>query len=863
MTSIGDRFRGMLSTMRSRRSKNTRRKPKTKTYAAAKQPRTWGSVALAIVKWGLIAGVAMAAIGAASIAMMFWMYGSDPELPSIRDVGDYDPIQVTRVRASDDEVVGEIFEQRRRFMTMDEIPEMVVEAFISAEDANFFEHEGIDYVGMVRAAIVNLRSGQTRQGASTITQQVVKTFLLTPERTFKRKVQEIILARRLENSLDKDEILTLYLNQIYFGHGRYGLREAAEYYFAKSPEELNVGEAAVLAGLPQAPNRISPKRPQNVRRAKSRQTYVLSRMAHRGIITEEEAQHWIDEPIRVVGDPYPALGEAPEWVEIVRRELVERYGEDALTRLGADVVTTLDRDVQRLAREALRAGLRDADERHRYGRPIRRVAEDRIELALARLGRDLPERGPQPRERYQGIVVEVHDDPEELLVDLGGYQASIVLGTPRDARYNPDELPPSERFGVGDLVHVAVPGERDDRGERAPTLSENELVLAPGPQGAVVVMDPHSREVLALAGGYELRIGDFNRATQAMRQPGSTFKPFVYAAALDTEEFTPASIVNDAPEVYDLWQPSNYEAGEFAGPLRLRVALARSINTVAIRVMYDIGPPAVAELARWMGIRSELPEHLSLALGSGEVTPLELTNAFATFAAGGKVGEPRFIQEVAGKREPPVELDEALRPEVAYLVTHMLRSVVTEGTAGRAARLPTHVVGKTGTSNDGRDNWFVGMSPSYVVGVWVGFDENLRIGRGATGGRNALPVFIEIMEELGKRERVASFERPPGVVDARIDEESGLLAYEGASDESSTIEVFLEGTAPTDRALAPDEVDAASFVLDQYADYGDGGGWGLGDYEDDDGDEADEDGGGGIFGGEGASGGGGGASPRP
>jgi penicillin-binding protein 1A len=369
-------------------------------------------------------------------------------------------------------------------------------------------------------------------------------------------------------------------------------------------------------------------------------------------------------------------------------------------------------------------------------------------------------------------------------------------------------------------------------------------------------MDPHTREVLAMVGGYEQRVGDFNRSTQARRQPGSTFKPFVYAAAVDTGEFTAASIVNDAPEVYDLWKPRNFEAGEFAGPMRLRHALARSINTVAIRVMYDLGPPVVAEMARWMGIESELPEHLSLALGSGEVTPLELTNAFATFAAGGKVAPPRFVADIAGEPEPPAEMVEAIRPEVAYVMTEMMRSVVTEGTAGRAARLRSYVVGKTGTSNDARDNWFVGMSPSFVVSVWVGFDENLPVGRGATGGRNALPIFISIMEELGQRERLTRFERPPGVVDARIDRESGLLAHDGASDESSYIEVFLAGTVPTERALAPDEVDAASFVLDEYADFSDGG-WGF-----DDGDEGeDEDQGdrGGIFGG----GGGDGASPRP
>lgn len=835
--------------MRGNAGSKSRKRSEKKPVArrGAQRPNTWGRRVLKTLKWLVILGVALAAAGAAVLATMFWIYGSDPDLPSVEEIGDYDPYEVTRVRASDGKVVGEIFHERRRYADLEEIPDRVVQAFIAAEDESFFEHEGIDYVSMVRAALVNLRYGETRQGASTITQQVVKTFLLTPDRTFKRKIQEVILARRLEEALSKEKILSLYLNQIYFGHGRYGLHSAAEFYFAKEPSDLTVGEAALLAGLPQSPNRLSPKREDNAERAKGRQTYVLRQMAEAGFISDEEALRWIERPIEVAADPFPAIGEAPEWVEIARRELASEHGEEALARLGAEVHTTLDRDIQALARSSLQAGLRAADERHDYGRPIRSIPEDRIDLRLARLERQLPDDGPRPAERYRAIVREVQDDPEELLVDLGDYEASIVLGTPVDARYNPGGLPPSERFSPGDLIHVvAAAGEVHE--ERGPTLAEREVRLAPGPEGAAVVMDPQTREVLAIVGGYSQRIGDFNRATRAMRQPGSAFKPFVYAAALDTEEFTPATIVNDAPEVYDLWQPQNYEAGEFAGPVRLREALARSINTVAIRLAYDVGPEEVAELARWTGIESELPAHLSLALGSGEVTPLELTNAFATIAAGGEVAPPRFVDRVSDDEVPTAEPRDALRPEVAYLTGHMMRSVVTGGTAARANVLDAPVMGKTGTSNDARDNWFVGMTPSFVVGVWVGFDDNLRIGRGATGGRTALPVFIDIMEELSERERETNFERPAGIVEERVDEETGLLAHDEAPAESTYVEVFLEGTEPTEQAPAPGEVDAASFVLEQYDD---GPAWGLGE---DDGDEGEGDEEGGIFGGEGDEG---------
>jgi penicillin-binding protein 1A len=334
----------------------------------------------------------------------------------------------------------------------------------------------------------------------------------------------------------------------------------------------------------------------------------------------------------------------------------------------------------------------------------------------------------------------------------------------------------------------------------------------------VVVLDPHSREVLAMAGGYRTRVADFNRATMARRQPGSAFKPFVYAAAIETGEMTAASIINDAPEVYNLWKPENYERGAFAGPVRLRVALARSINTVAIRVLHDVGPERAAELARRMGIESQLPTTLSLALGSGEVTPLELTNAYATFAAGGKVPPPRFIAAIDGERIEPEPEQEALGPEAAFVLVDMMRSVVEEGTAGRARALRLPVSGKTGTSNDARDGWFIGMTPNLVVGVWVGFDDNRPLGRGEGGSRSALPIYVKVMEALGARERARSYTRPPGVVEARIDKATGLLAPVGAQADDVYTEVFLEGTVPVETAPAPGQVDGADFVLDSYDD---------------------------------------------
>jgi penicillin-binding protein 1A len=800
----------------------------------ARPPLSNKQLVLRTLKWGAIGGLALTAIGAATVALLFWIWGSDPNLPNIEKLSDYRPPQVSRVKSADGAIIGEIYTQRRTFVSYEQIPKVVIHALVSAEDAAFFEHEGIDYLGMVRALFVNLKEGETVQGASTITQQVVKNLLLTRARTLKRKVQEIILARRLESSLSKNEILTLYANQIYFGHGRYGVQEASRYYFGKSVQKINVGEAAMLAGLPQGPEILSPKKPENQKRAKRRQIYVLQQMVRNGYLPAAEAKKWIEAPIEIVANPFPQLGLAPEWVDVARAALIERLGADEVDRAGVEVETSLDLPVQKAAREALRAGLRAYDKRQKYGVPVDRLKKEKVAGELARLTKRLPKGGPVGGEEYRAVVLEVHDDARggELVVDLGGWKAGIALGGPDDERFNPDKKKASERFQVNDVVRTMLPREEKKpaapRGEeetasvkRGPTKSERAVALAGGPEGAVVVLDIKSRRVLAVVGGYGFKAGDFNRATMAKRQAGSTFKPFVYAAAIDSGEMTPATIVNDAPEVYNLWKPENYEKGEFEGPVRLRHALAKSINTVAIRVTHDITPDRVANLAKAMGVESPMPKTLSLALGSGEVTPLELTNAFATFAAGGKVAPPQVLRRVAGKAVPAAATKQVLKPEVAYVVTDMMRSVVTEGTAGAAKALKLDVAGKTGTSNDARDAWFVGMTSEVVVGVWVGFDDFKRpLGRGEAGGKTALPVFVDLMKKVGKRD--SRFQRPAGVVEARIDRATGLLAAEGAPEKSSYTEVFLAGSAPTEVAPAPGDATAESFVEDQYEDvYGD------------------------------------------
>jgi penicillin-binding protein 1A len=821
----------MTSKARSKQHGNDKRRRTARLEGAVRSatdmtPRQRAKrTALKVLKWGSIAGLAGAALGVSLLAVIFWLYGRDPNLPNITSLNDYRPKQVTRIAAGDDTVVGEIFSERRTYVPYEKVPKLVVQAFISAEDSNFFEHGGLDYWGMLRALIVNVRAGKKKQGASTITQQVVKTFLLSPERSLRRKVQEIILARRLEQALAKEEILSLYLNQIYFGHGRYGVHEAARFYFGKDVSELDAGEAALLGGLPQSPENISPRKPENQPRAKRRQQYVLEQMAHHGYISEAEAQKFIDAPIAIIREPFPDLGAAPEWIEVVRQELIRRYGEEAIDTLGATVHTTLDMKVQRAAQAALREGLREYDKRQKYGRPVRSTKPDKIDLEVSKLQRKLPKGGPKPGANYLAVVRTVHDADNELVVDLGRWLGSVILGGPADERFEPADpktgkrKPASERFAAGDIIRVRLsrsgPG---DNQTAKPKHSEHLLELATGAEGAVVVMDPKTRHVLAMVGGYATRIGDFNRAVQAKRQPGSSFKPIVYAAALDSGAYTAASVVNDAPEVYDLWKPQNYKKGTFEGPVRLRYALAKSINTVAIRVLHDVGIDRVVGLARDMGIESELPESLSLALGSGEVTPLEMTNAIATLAAGGRAQAPVFIRAID---DAPIEAQasrEVLTEEIAYVIVDMMTSVVQEGTARAAKKLGIPVAGKTGTSNEARDAWFLGITPSYVVGVWIGFDDNQSLGNKEAGGKTALPVFMALMEAIGKNERRKDFARPSSIERVRIDKQTGLLAPDNAPPERAYMEVFAEGSAPTETALAPDEVSTQTLIESEYDD---------------------------------------------
>jgi penicillin-binding protein 1A len=786
-----------------------RRPSKRPSKRAGGGPKKGGSALWRWTKRGFYLLLALALLGGLGLAGVFWYYGRD--LPEVDHLHDYSPPQVTRVLDRDGEPLGESWRERRTVVPLARVPRVLVLSVLAAEDADFYRHQGLDYPGLIRAVARGIVSGGSFRGTSTITQQVIKNLLLSPERTVSRKIRELMLARRLEQELTKDEILELYLNHVNFGHGRYGVQEAARFYFGKDVEELGLAEASLIAGIPQSPTHLSPRtHPEAARR---RQRFVLQQLE------EKRAEYWPDlsaeeiaaarEAEVTIVDPPERDYPAPEVMALARRTLRERVGREAARLGGYTIHTTIDRDLQVAARRALRAGLEAIDERQRLRVPLE-APRRRRELGTVealRVGGT-----------YDAVVTGADDESGLVLLDVAGHPAAANVEDL--ARYNPDELPPSELAEEGARVRASI--QQLPREEDPDTPARARLEL--GPEGAVVLIDPRTRDVLALVGGYQEGPG-FDRATQAVRQPGSTFKPFVYATALRSREYTPASIVIDAPGVYDDWRPSNYETWSFEGEIRLREALARSINQVAVRVMEDVTPPQVVSFAQDLGIRTELDPTLALALGASGVRPLELVNAYTTFAAGGRWEPPRIITRIVGPdgREVPLPETEPPRdvmtPAEAYVLTSMLTSVVERGTARRARRLRRPAAGKTGTSNEVRDAWFVGYTPDLVAGVWVGFDDRRPLGRRESGGRSALPIWVDLMEAAHEGRPRTEFPVPSGVVTARIDPATGLLAHEGQEDAMD--EVFLEGTAPTERATPPDVLDPSSFLMQQFGAEGD------------------------------------------
>jgi penicillin-binding protein 1A len=743
------------------------------------------------IKWSAITGTGLVLAGVLTVWLVVRHYESD--LPSIADLkGNYNPPQVTRILARDGTtLLAEVFTERRTVISIATLPAHVKLAVLAAEDAGFYEHEGLNYYGMLRAFIVNLRSFRTRQGGSTITQQVVKNLVLDPERSFRRKMREVILSRKLEQQISKDEILELYLNHIYFGHGRYGIEEAARYYFGKPAREVTLAEAAMLAGLPAGPELYSPR--HDAARAQNRRAFVLAQMLDKGFIDQHQHDAAMVEPIRLAPSAEPQGTLAPEVVELVKRKLKEVIGETK--KGGYTVTTTIDPRLQAAARKAVRDNLSSYDKRYKLLGPF-------SPPVVASSGKKKPKATEKPFEGtpkyidhkvHLGIVTGADDAQGLLDVRVGTVAGSVKLADYE--RYNPQHLAPSQLAPEGTLLRVSLLAPADvTPGTKVP------LRLELGPEGAMVALDVRSREVLALVGNYEGASGALDRATQAHRQPGSSFKPFVYSYALYSRRFTPATMLATDPGSLTGYKPSNFEDTEGVAPVRLREALAHSVNVAAVHVMQEVGPANVVTWANAIGIESKLGADLSLALGSYEVTPYEMAGAYATFASGGVYEAPVLVTRITGPDGAVVALPprpparRAMGEAEAYLTTSLLSSVVERGTGASARSLGRPIAGKTGTSNQAKDTWFIGYSTDIVCATWTGFDDARPLGSREQGATAALPAWIAFMKAAHEKRPATEFPRPAGIVTSRIDPKTGLLAYEG--EEDAMDEVFLQGTEP-------------------------------------------------------------------
>ncbi|MBF0445045.1 MAG: PBP1A family penicillin-binding protein, partial [Magnetococcales bacterium] len=766
---------------------------------------------------------------------IYQIYSKD--LPTLDDLAHYKPSLVTRVFARDYQLLGEFYIQRRQFVPFDKIPTKLVLALLAIEDWKFYKHPGVDLVGMFRAAIANVRAGRKVQGASTITQQVARTFLLTGIKTWERKIKEIILSLRIEQRFSKDEIIELYLNQVLLGSGAYGVGAASRIYFNKDVSELSLGQMALLAGLPQAPNRYNPW--QKPERARKRQIKVLNRMAAVGVITPEEAQIAGSASFGLARPPKPLEQIAPHFLEHVRRTIRTEWGYNQLYRGGLDVYTTLDPDLQRASQQAVRDGLLAHDRRHGYRGVVDHLANLEPET-LASWVTANPEKTVSISDYLYGLVIETANDSPakvQLLQDKKVVElpfTGVRWARPRlegdDKKPGPKVNSISDVLVVGDIILVEQPTNKDDI---------YRLAQEPEAEAASISLDPHTGQILSMVGGYSFANSEFNRATQSKRQPGSAFKPFLYAAGLD-RQFSPVDKIDDSPlpikyrdpdtGELKVWRAENYEK-KFYGPTTLRTGLAHSRNLVTIRLVKELGISNVVEFLDKFGLPiPKFRQDLSLSLGSIGFTPLDMTSAYAVFANGGKLVEPVYIARVQDRfgrtvyrhkggdcllchQEPQKEVaqhnvksveDEpqtaslfgsrVLDPTTAYQATNLLKGVVQHGTGRRAKKLHRPLAGKTGTTNDLRDAWFMGFSPSLVTGVWVGMDDSTPLGYRETGATAALPIWIDIMRAGLKDLPATDFPVPEGIHLEAVNYENGETISPG--ERHWVMEAFKDGQKP-------------------------------------------------------------------
>ena len=717
-----------------------------------------------VLKWGTL----LALLGGVAAIVGYWglVFYFENRLPEVFESEDYIARtgQLTRIYSAEGYVLEELGEERRTVVPPKDLPRIVKLAVLAAEDAEFYQHDGLDYLGMARAMYKNIRDQKISQGASTITQQVAKTFFFSSERTISRKLKEVVMARRLEQELSKDEILYLYLNQIYWGHGKYGVAEAARHYFGKKLSALSLAQAAALAGMIAAPEHYSPFVDQT--KTLERRSFVLEQMVNRKFISRERADDALREPLRLNMRGDPKKGLAGYAMDTVHREMVELLGADRAKRGGLRVYTTLDTRLQEEGEAALKRGLRQIDQAYALYEPIDRISKDRIAGYKKRLANKLGRARVRSGQVVPGVVTQVDRKAKAYIVDLGLGPTQLQFSSLD--RYL-GRLDAWELFGVGDVIRVSP---RLTINGRTTADAMPSLNLDQGPQGALVSVDPHTRHIKALVGGYDHATHPFNRASAMRRQPGSTFKPIILAAALESKIVEPLSTMRNVPDSYDMgngkyWKPKNFTRVYDGKSYTARLALAKSINVIAVKVLEKTGLDRAIKFARRVGISSDIQRDLSVALGSNAVSPLEITNAYATFASGGWYERPILItriEDTSGKIlfEHKPERKRGTTSKVAFRITEIMQAVITHGTGKRARALGRPAAGKTGTTDDGIDTWFVGYTPNLVTSVWVGFDDRRPVKK-ATGGRIAAPIWTRFMTAAHEGVEVSQFRAPPGL----------------------------------------------------------------------------------------------------
>ncbi|MDF2117279.1 penicillin-binding protein 1A [Roseiarcaceae bacterium H3SJ34-1] len=772
-------------------------------------------------------GAILFVIGAAAAGLLIWNYEKD--LPDYTQLRNYEPPVMTRVHAGDGSILAEYSKQRRLYLPINSIPPLVKNAFIAAEDKNFYTHSGIDPEGVIRAALVYFQGNKSVQGASTITQQVAKNFLLTNERTFERKIREMLLSFRIEAAYSKDRILELYLNEIYLGLGNYGVAAAALNYYGKSVNELTLAEVAYLAALPKAPSTLHPFRNRDV--AIARRNYVLDRMVADGMVKADAADKARKEPLgvnpRVLS---PNTYVAGFFAEDVRRELLDRYGEKKLYEGGLSVRTTLDPQMQVQARKALTDGLVRYDEAHGYRGPMRGINVDAGDWGPALA--EIPALGDIKPWRL-AVVLDVNEGSARIGLQPPREASGEVSRERATGLLTMDGIRWTRRTSVraavtpGDVIYVEPMTDR---------AGQYRLRQIPEVSGAIVAMDPYTGRVLAMVGGFSYDQSEFNRASQAYRQPGSSFKPFVYSTALDNG-YTPSSIIQDAPIEIDqgngeVWRPENYGNSQNFGPHTLRYGIEHSRNLMTVRLARDVGMPLIAEYAKRFGVYDDMPPMLAMSLGAGETTVLRMVTAYSMLANGGRRIKASLIDRIQDRwgrtiykhdqrvcqgcdadkweNQPEPRLidkrEQVLDPLTAYQITSMMEGVITRGTAQVMKAVGKRMAGKTGTTNDAKDVWFVGFSPDLAVGVFMGYDRPRSLGDSATAGQYAAPIARDFMIQALKNKPDVPFRVPPGIKLISIDPRTGMRS----SGAGSILEGFKPGTAPPDFFAGGDGTPRAS-----------------------------------------------------